>query len=140
MKLIVRSIVACLLTAVASCAPSRDAHAASAASAAPASFEMPPAAPREFRAVWVASVNNGNWPSKAGLSVAEQKQEMISMLDRCAALNVNAVIFQVRPAADALYASDLEPWSEYLTGTQGQAPSPMYDPLQMWIDEAHTRG
>src|SRR4051794_35762201 len=120
MKLIARSVVACLLTTVASCAPSHDAKAAgpggAGAAPAPASFDMPPAAPREFRGVWVASVNNGNWPSRAGLTVAEQKQEMINLLDRCAALNVNAVVFQVRPAADALYPSELEPWSEYLTG------------------------
>jgi uncharacterized lipoprotein YddW (UPF0748 family) len=149
MKLIARTIVACFLTALASCAPARDAKAAVAvapaapgtsASGAPANVEMPPAAPREFRAVWVASVNNGQWPSKPGLSVAEQKQELLGILDRAAALNVNAVVLQVRPAADALYPSELEPWSEFLTGVQGQPPAPFYDPLQMWIDEAHKRG
>jgi len=100
----------------------------------------PPAAPREFRAAWVASVQNAQWPSKPGLPVARQKQEMLDILDRCAALRLNAVIFQVRPCADALYPSTLEPWSEYLTGTQGKAPEPMWDPLQTWIDEAHARG
>ena len=60
------------------------------------------------------------------------------MLDRAAALGLNAVVLQVRPACDAIYASTLEPWSEYLSGTQGQAPG--YDPLALWIDEAHARG
>src|SRR5439155_18839594 len=100
----------------------------------------PPPAPREFRAVWVASVGNGNWPSAPGLSVDQQKREMIEILNRCAALHFNAVILQVRPAADALYHSELEPWSYYLTGVQGQPPVPFWDPLQTWIEEAHRRG
>src|SRR4051794_39525070 len=65
---------------------------------------VPPPAPREFRAAWIASVSNGNWPSKPGLPVDQQKREMIDLLNRCAALHFNAVILQVRPAADALYA------------------------------------
>ena len=101
---------------------------------------VPPPAPREFRAAWVASVGNSNWPSKPGLPVDQQKREMIALLDRCVALRLNAVILQVRPAADALYASELEPWSYYLTGAQGQPPSPYWDPLATWIDEAHRRG
>lgn len=97
-----------------------------------------PAAPREFRAVWVATVNNIDWPSKPGLPAAQQRAEILAILDQAKALNLNAVIFQVRPAADALYASPLEPWSEYLTGTQGKNPG--YDPLAVWIEEAHRRG
>lgn len=97
-----------------------------------------PLAPREFRAVWVATVNNIDWPSKRGLTPDEQRAEMRALLDRMQALNFNAVIFQVRPAADALYASDLEPWSEYLTGKQGQNPG--WDPLAEWVSEAHRRG
>jgi uncharacterized lipoprotein YddW (UPF0748 family) len=100
----------------------------------------PPAAPREFRGAWVSSVNNGNWPSEAGLSVDEQKREMIAILDYARQHNLNAVVFQVRPAGDALYQSNLEPWSEYLTGVQGQPPSPLWDPLAMWVEEAHKRG
>src|SRR5215212_5303971 len=76
----------------------------------------PPAIRREFRGVWIASVDNIDWPSQPGLSTQEQKDELIGMLDRAAALRLNAVILQVRPAADALYASLYEPWSEYLTG------------------------
>ena len=71
----------------------------------------PPPAPREFRAAWVASIGNTNWPSAPGLTVDQQKREMIEILDRCAALHFNAIILQVRPAADALYNSELEPWS-----------------------------
>src|SRR4051794_16707736 len=79
-------------------------HAQPSVAAAPPE-PQPPAAPREFRGVWVASVDNGNWPSKPGLPVEQQKKEMIDILDRCVALNVNAVVLQVRPSADALYQS-----------------------------------
>ena len=102
--------------------------------------EQPPPAPREFRGVWVATVANLDWPSRPGLSSAAQQAEARALLDRARALGLNAVVFQVRPAADALYASALEPWSEYLTGTQGRAPAPAYDPLEFWITEAHRRG
>lgn len=100
--------------------------------------ELAPPTPREFRGVWVATVNNIDWPSKRGLPVAQQRAEIVAILNRAKALNLNAIIFQVRPAADALYASPLEPWSEYLTGTQGKSPG--YDPLAVWVDEAHKRG
>lgn len=101
-----------------------------------------PATPvqREFRAAWVATVANIDWPSKRGLSTAEQQAEAIRLLDFLKSHHFNAVVFQVRPQADALYQSNLEPWSYYLTGEQGKAPSPFYDPLQFWIDEAHNRG
>jgi len=96
--------------------------------------------PYEFRAAWVATVANINWPSKPGLTVEEQKKEAISLLDSLSSLNFNAVIFQVRPQADALYASELEPWSYFLTKEQGKAPVPFYDPLDFWIKESHARG
>jgi uncharacterized lipoprotein YddW (UPF0748 family) len=99
-----------------------------------------PKPPREFRAVWIATVDNIDWPSKPGLPVEEQKAELTAMFDRAAELNLNAVIFQVRPAADALYESEYEPWSEYLTGKQGKAPQPFYDPLALAVQEAHRRG
>jgi uncharacterized lipoprotein YddW (UPF0748 family) len=95
---------------------------------------------REFRGVWVASVANIDWPSKPGLSSMQQQVEILSLLDRAQQLKLNAVILQVRPAADAIYPSDLEPWSEYLSGSQGNAPEPFYDPLQFWINAAHQRG
>jgi uncharacterized lipoprotein YddW (UPF0748 family) len=103
------------------------------------SAEAPPVA-REFRGVWVATVSNIDWPSKPGLPSGEQKRELIAILDKCVELNLNAVIFQIRPAADALYPSKLEPWSEYLTGRMGQPPEPFYDPLEFAVDEAHRRG
>jgi uncharacterized lipoprotein YddW (UPF0748 family) len=95
---------------------------------------------REFRGVWVATVDNIDWPSQKGLSTAEQQRELRAILDAAAAHGLNAVIFQVRPAGDALYASKIEPWSEYLTGRQGKAPDPFWDPLAFAVKEAHARG
>lgn len=100
----------------------------------------PPAVPREFRGVWVATVGNMDWPSKPGLSTEEQKAELIAILDTVAALHMNAVVLQVRPAADALYRSSIEPWSDVLTGEMGRAPEPFYDPLAFAVAEAHKRG
>ena len=101
----------------------------------------PPDVPREFRAAWITCVaSNADWPSQSGLSVEQQKAELISLLDRAAQLHLNAIIFQVRPASDAMYQSSIEPWSEYLTGAQGRAPEPFYDPLAFAIQEAHKRG
>ena len=94
----------------------------------------------ELRAVWIATVENIDWPSTPRLTTEEQKAEMISLLDSAKAYNMNAIVFQIRPDADALYASELEPWSEWLTGKQGQAPNPWYDPLQFAIDECRKRG
>lgn len=101
---------------------------------------VPPPLSREFRAVWVASVANIDWPSRQNLTADAQKAELIRILDLAKATNLNAVIFQIRPSADALYDSKIEPWSEYLTGRQGQGPKPSYDPLAMAVDEAHKRG
>jgi len=95
---------------------------------------------REFRAAWIATVKNIDWPSSIGLSTQEQKRELLTLLDTFKSLNFNAVIFQIRPSADAFYNSKFEPWSEYLTGTSGQAPSPYYDPLAFVISETHKRG
>jgi uncharacterized lipoprotein YddW (UPF0748 family) len=100
----------------------------------------PPPPAREFRGAWLVTVANKDWPSRPGLPVAEQKAELIALLDRAAQLKLNAIIFQVRPSCDAMYASSIEPWSEYLTGTMGQAPQPFYDPLAIAIAEAHKRG
>ena len=100
----------------------------------------PPAAPREFRAVWIATVANIDWPSKPGLPVAQQQAEALDIIGKARTLGLNALILQVRPGADALYESSLEPWSEFLTGTQGQAPEPWYDPLAFWIQESHRAG
>jgi uncharacterized lipoprotein YddW (UPF0748 family) len=105
-----------------------------------ASAQTPPAVDREFRAVWVATVGNIDWPSKPGLSTWEQQRELLAILDRTVALNMNAVVFHVRPGADALYASPYEPWSQYITGRQGRGPEPPWDPLAFAVEQAHKRG
>jgi len=102
--------------------------------------EILPHAQREFRAAWIATVANINWPSKPGLSTEEQQTEAVRLLDLLKENHFNAVILQVRPQCDAFYASSLEPWSYYLTGEQGKAPDPFYDPLEFWVEEAHHRG
>jgi len=104
------------------------------------SLPAAPEVPREFRAAWVATVDNIDWPSRRDLTTAQQQQELLAMLDRTKALGMNAMVFQVRPAADAMYPSSLEPWSAYLTGAQGRAPSPAWDPLAFVVREAHARG
>ncbi|HIX55802.1 MAG TPA: family 10 glycosylhydrolase [Candidatus Sphingobacterium stercoripullorum] len=103
-------------------------------------FDDLPKVNREFRAAWVATVANINWPSRRDLSTVQQKAEAIALLDFLKESNFNAVIFQVRPSADALYESNLEPWSYFLTGQTGRRPSPYYDPLKFWVEEAHKRG
>ena len=112
--------------------------------AAPASAQMvaadPPPVPREFRAAWVATVANIDWPSKPGLTTWDQQRELIAILDKLVQLHMNAIVLQVRPAADALYQSNIEPWSDFLTGELGRAPEPFYDPLTFAVDEAHKRG
>ena len=95
---------------------------------------------REFRGVWVATVANIDWPSKPGLSSDLQKAELIRILDDQQKTGINAILLQIRPAADAFYGKSRELWSRYLTGTQGLAPVPNYDPLDFAIEEAHKRG
>lgn len=95
---------------------------------------------REFRGVWVATVANIDWPSRPGLPVAVQQQELLHILDQHQQSGLNAIMFQIRPAADAYYAKATEPWSKYLNGKQGKAPSPFYDPLEFAIIESHKRG
>ncbi len=95
---------------------------------------------REFRGVWVATVVNIDWPSSVGLPTQKQKDQLLKILDFHKQSNMNAVMFQVRPAADAFYAKSREPWSRWLTGKQGQAPQPFYDPLEFAITESHKRG
>lgn len=95
---------------------------------------------RELRAAWIATVANIDWPSIPGLPTAQQKAEYIRLLDKLKEVGMNAVVVQIRPAADAFYPSALEPWSYWLTGKQGKAPAPFYDPLKFMIKEAHKRG
>jgi uncharacterized lipoprotein YddW (UPF0748 family) len=100
----------------------------------------PPVLEREFRGVWVATVGNMDWPSRPGLPSDSARMELTQILDGAARMGLNAVIFQVRPAGDALYVSKIEPWSEYLTGRQGAAPDKPWDPLAFAVKEAHARG
>ncbi len=100
----------------------------------------PPTVTREFRGAWIATVANIDFPSKPGLTTEEQKAELIALLDKATEINLNAVVFQIRPNSDALYASAYEPWSEFLTGEMGKPPQPFYDPLAFAVKEAHKRG
>ncbi|MCA2188025.1 glycoside hydrolase family 10 protein [Nonomuraea cavernae] len=93
---------------------------------------------RQMRGVWIATVQNIDWPSRAGLSADKQRAEYVRLLDAAAKLNFNAVFVQVRPAADAIYKSPLEPWSRFLTGTPGKDPG--WDPMPFLVSEAHKRG
>jgi uncharacterized lipoprotein YddW (UPF0748 family) len=93
----------------------------------------------EFRGVWVATVNNIDWPSRPGLTVEVQKKEVTDILDLHQKMGMNAIVFQVRPCSDAFYISAIEPWSRYLTGIPGKYPEPLWDPLQFWIEECHKR-
>ncbi len=102
---------------------------------------LPPPPAREFRAAWITEVAaSPDWPSTQGLTTAQQKTELISLLDHAQQLHFNAVFFQVRPACDAFYSSPIEPWSDRITGVMGKAPEPFYDPLAFAIAEAHKRG
>src|ERR1700688_2658983 len=94
----------------------------------------------EFRGVWVATVDNIDFPSTKFINTDSQKTEFIGLLDMNKRNGMNAVIVQIRPAADAFYPSQFEPWSEWLTGTQGKPPAPYYDPLEFMITETHKRG
>ena len=95
---------------------------------------------QEFRGVWIATVDNIDWPNRGDKNPASQRAEFIRQLDLHKRNGMNAVIAQVRPSADAFYPSVYEPWSQWLTGAQGVAPSPYYDPLQFMIEETHKRG
>ena len=94
----------------------------------------------ELRGVWVATVDNIDWPSRPDLPVEEQKAELVRIFDRAASLGLNAVFLQVRPSADAIYPAADSPWSEYLTGAMGRPPDPPWDPLAFAVTEAHARG
>ena len=90
---------------------------------------------REFRGAWIQAVNG----QFRGMPTDKLKQTLVSQLNSLQEAGINAIIFQVRPEADALYASNMEPWSRFLTGVQGQAPNPYWDPMQFMIEECHKR-
>lgn len=132
-------LLACLLlTLTATAAPTTQAQPAS----RPGALPTVPQPPREFRAAWVATVANIDWPSKRGLPAEQLRAEMNTILDAAVNAGLNAIVLQVRPACDAIYRSELEPWSEFLTGESGVAPPALGndDPLQWWIDGARARG
>lgn len=91
---------------------------------------------REFRGAWIQAVN-GQW---VGVGTQKMQQTLTYQLDELMKDGVNAIIFQIRPECDALYQSNIEPWSRFLTGKQGVAPSPYWDPLQWMVTECHKRG
>lgn len=104
----------------------------------PLQSEPLPSPEREFRAAWIATVDNIDFPSKKGLSADVQRQELLAALELAKKLRLNALIFQVRPMTDAVYRSNLEPWSEFLTGEMGKPQT--FDPLEFLVAEAHKRG
>ncbi|MFJ7209532.1 glycoside hydrolase family 10 protein [Streptomyces sp. NPDC098789] len=123
------------------------AGAVTTAAAGPASAAAPGPAPgadgapapgSAFRGMWVASVENVDWPSEVGLSAAAQEAELVALLDTAVRRRLNAVVLQVRPTADAMWPSALEPWSQWLTGRQGGDPG--WDPLGTAVARAHERG
>lgn len=95
---------------------------------------------REFRSVWIASVTNIDWPSQKNLHPTVQKAQFITILNHHQLNKMNAVVVQIRPSCDAFYFSSIEPWSEWLTGTQGTPPNPLYDPLEFMLEETKKRG
>ncbi|CAM5233758.1 glycoside hydrolase family 10 protein [Streptomyces aurantiogriseus] len=109
-----------------------------AAAAGHASRDDDRRAVKEMRGMWLATVANRDWPSRPGLTAAQQRSELLAQLDLAVRKRLNTVIFQVRPTADALWPSPYEPWSQVLTGTQGKAPG--WDPLGTAVKEAHARG
>ncbi len=131
-----RPALAALLAALCGCVAVQPPESG-AVGYAPAKVKAPEV-PQEFRAAWVATVHNIDWPSKRGLSAARQKAELIAILNKAKSLNMNAIVLQVRPSCDALYRSSIEPWSPWLSGAMGKSPG--YDPLEFAVAEAHARG
>jgi uncharacterized lipoprotein YddW (UPF0748 family) len=94
---------------------------------------------KELRGVWVTTAFNIDWPSSATLSSDEQKTEFVNLIEAHHKNGINAIFVQIRPAAEVFYESQFEPWSIWLTGLQGRAPDPYYDPLRFMLDECHKR-
>jgi uncharacterized lipoprotein YddW (UPF0748 family) len=95
---------------------------------------------KEFRAAWIATVDNIDWPTRGNFNADSQKAEFIRIIDMHKRNGLNALVVQIRPATDAFYPSPYEPWSEWLTGKQGTPPQPYYDPLLFMVEESHKRG
>ncbi len=103
-------------------------------------FNKATAQQKEFRAAWIATVDNIDWPTRGNWDAESQKAEFIRIIDMHKRNGLNALVVQIRPATDAFYPSPYEPWSEWLTGKQGTPPQPYYDPLQFMVEECHKRG
>jgi uncharacterized lipoprotein YddW (UPF0748 family) len=99
---------------------------------------MPWSHPRQLRGAWLATVFGIDWPTDVNATATAKQDELMTMIDNLGSVGVNAVMLQVRPESDALYASSLEPWSRFLTGRQGEDPG--FDPLAVAIEQAHRRG
>ena len=123
--------------ALAWAAPRADATGLSPLASSPSCVLDPHADKTDLRGIWIASVTNIDWPSRPGLTPAAQQAELVGYYDLAVAQHYNTVVVQVRPTADAFWPSPLEPWSKYLTGTQGGDPG--YDPLAFAVAEAHRR-
>ncbi|MDR0660154.1 MAG: family 10 glycosylhydrolase [Prevotellaceae bacterium] len=102
----------------------------------PPSFAQQPPK-REFRGTWIHTVGNKDYQN---MTTEEMRQHYIDLLNKFEKAGINAVIFQIRPQADAFYITDHEPWSRFITGEQGKAPNPLWDPLEFMIEECHNRG
>jgi uncharacterized lipoprotein YddW (UPF0748 family) len=102
--------------------------------------QSPPSAPREFRGMWIATVWNVDWPTRKGLSADQMRSEMQTLIQAAKSAGMNAIVLQVRSYSDAIYPSSIDPWSEFLTGTMGQAPGGNFDPLQYAVEECHRQG
>ena len=103
-------------------------------------LSLPAQTTPEFRGVWVATVDNIDWPTKGDYNSNSQKASFIKLLEMHQRNGINALVVQIRPCTDAFYPSPFEPWSQWLTGIQGRPPSPYYDPLAFMISETHKRG
>lgn len=122
-----------LLVTLAACAPEKEPPSHQEDEGSAMSFG-------EFRGVWVSTTLNLDYPSQKGLNVQKLRDEAVALLDSAQQMGLNAVLLQVRPCGDALYPSELYPWSQYLSGVQGQGPEDGFDPLAYWIEQAHQRG
>lgn len=137
MKLRLISLSAVALALLCAAAPAADAQAKHSRPAAEYTAAPNSNPKREFRGAWLHVIGQSQWQNK---STEQAKKYIVDQFDKLVEAGCNAVIFQVRPTADALYQSELEPWSAWLTGKRGKAPSPMWDPMAFAIDEAHKRG
>ncbi len=97
-------------------------------------------AEERLKGVWVSTVSNLDYPSTKTTDASVLKKEADTIIEKCGEMGITDIFFQVRPTADAFYKSELYPWSQYLTGSQGTAPTEGFDPLEYWISQCHSKG